>query len=111
MPLDQHSEGGHGERQPGLERGPHAVHDLLAMADERQHREHGLHQHPVLPLPARTPFQVSRIALGGMEAGLTQDNHALLKRPHEPLKGVIRNIGSGTRPRAHQAVWVQQQTA
>jgi hypothetical protein len=39
-----------------------------------------------------------------------QDNHALLTLPNEPLQGVIRAIGSGTRPRHHQAVLVQQET-
>ena len=37
MPLDQHIEGGHGEREPRLQRRPHAVHDCLEVADERQH--------------------------------------------------------------------------
>ena len=34
MPLDQHVEGGHGEREPRLKIRPHAVHDLLEVADE-----------------------------------------------------------------------------
>ena len=29
MPLDQHIEGGHGEREPGVEIRPDAMHDLL----------------------------------------------------------------------------------
>ena len=29
MPLDQHIEGRHGEREPRLKRGPHTVHDFL----------------------------------------------------------------------------------
>ena len=32
MPLDEHIEGGHGEREPGLEIRPHAMHDLLEVA-------------------------------------------------------------------------------
>ncbi len=42
MPLDQQIEGGHGEREPRLKIRPHAVHDPLAMTDERQHGEHRL---------------------------------------------------------------------
>src|SRR6266851_8689295 len=87
MPLDQYVEGGHGEREPGVERRPDAMHDLFEMADERQHREHRLHQHTVLPRAALTQFEIARIALGGMETGVTQDNHALLKLPNQPLKG------------------------
>jgi len=86
------------------------VHDLLEMADERQHREPGLPQHTVLPRTAQTQGKVGWIALRGMEAGIPQDHHALLKLPNEPLQGVSRTMGSGTRPRDHQAVLVQQQT-
>jgi len=32
MPLDQHIEGGHGEREPGMEILPYTVHDLLEVA-------------------------------------------------------------------------------
>ena len=31
MPLDQDIEGGHGEREPGVEIGPDAMHDLFEM--------------------------------------------------------------------------------
>ena len=30
MPLDEHIEGGHGEREPGVKIGPDPVHDLFA---------------------------------------------------------------------------------
>src|SRR5438045_9319516 len=36
MPLDQHIEGGHGERQARLKIRPAPMHHLFAMADERQ---------------------------------------------------------------------------
>ncbi len=74
MPLDEHIEGGHGEREPRLKIGPHTVHDPLEMTDQRQHGEHGLDEHTVFPLAALTQFEVGRIALGGMEGGITQDN-------------------------------------
>src|SRR5215467_14292543 len=51
MPLDEDIVGRHGKRQARLKIGPAPVHDLFEMADERQHREHRLHQHTVLPLP------------------------------------------------------------
>jgi len=75
VPLDQHIEGGHGERQACLKIGPAPMHHLLQMTHEREHREHRLHQHPVLPLPALTQFEVAGIALRGMEAGIAQDDH------------------------------------
>src|SRR6266436_2755183 len=110
MPLDQHIEGGHGERQARLKIPPASMHHLFKMADERQHRQHRLHQHAVLPLTALTQFEVGGLPLSGMEAGMTQDNHAFFELPNEPLKGVIRDIGGVTRPRHHQAVLVQQET-
>src|SRR5262247_2293253 len=60
VPLDQHIEGGHGERQARLKIGPAPMHHLLQMTHEREHRQHRLHQHPVLPLPALTQFQVAQ---------------------------------------------------
>jgi hypothetical protein len=38
-----------------------------------------------LPLAPLTQFEIRRIALGSMEASITQDNHLLLKLPNQPL--------------------------
>ena len=86
------------------------MHHLLQMADQRQHREHRLHQHPVLPLAALTQFEVGRIALRGMEAGVTQDNHPSVNVSNEPLKGVVRDIRGGTVPPHDQAPLIEEQT-
>src|SRR6266487_3518040 len=110
MPLDQRIEGGHGERQARLKIRPAPMHPLFEMTDERQHREHRLHQHAVLPRAPLTQFEIARIAFRGMETGITQDNHALLKLPNQPLKGVIRDIGRGTRPPHDQPPLIEQQT-
>src|SRR6266853_338623 len=109
MPLDQHIKRRHGEREAGLKVLPAPMHHLFEMADERQHREHRLHQHAVLPLAARTHFEIGGIALGGMEAGITQDNHPPVDLANEPLKGVIRDIGGVTRPPHDQPPLIQQQ--
>ena len=110
MPLDEHIESGHGEREPRLKIGPAPMHHLFQVADERQHREHRLHQHPVLPLPPLTQFEIGRIALGSMEAGITQDDHAAVDLPNQPRKRVLGDIGRATVPPHHQAILVQQQT-
>ena len=110
MPLHQHIEGGHGERQACLKIRPAPMHHLFQMADERQHREHRLHQHPVLPLAALTQFEIARIALSGMETVVTQDNHLVFALANEPLKGVIRDIGRGTRPSHDQPPLIEQET-
>src|SRR6266852_2306091 len=75
LPLDQHIEGRHGERQASLKIRPAPMHDSLEMADHGQHGEHRLHQHAVLPFAALTQFQVAWIPLRGMESGITEENH------------------------------------
>ena len=110
MPPDQYIEGRHSEREPGVEIRPHAVHDPLKMADHGQHGEHRLHQQAVLPLPALTEFEVGGIACRRMEGGIAQDNHTPIKLLNQPLKGVIRDIGGGTRPSHDQPPLIEQQT-
>ena len=110
MPLDEDIEGRHGEGQARLKIGPAPMHDLFEMADERQHREHRLHQHTVLPLPPLTQFEIGGIPLCSMEAGITQDNHPPIHLLNQPLKGVIRHIGRGTRPPHDQPPLIEQQT-
>ena len=80
------------------------------MTNERQHREHRLDEHAVLPLPALTQFQVAGIPLRGMEAGVAQDDHPPINLLNQPLKGVVRDIGGGTRPPHDQPPLVEQQT-
>src|SRR6266700_7469420 len=98
MPLHQDIEGGHGEREPRLKILPHAVHDVLEVADERQHREHRLHEHPVLPLAALTQFEIARIALGGMEASVTQNNHLFFALANQPVALHLTVVTSTTVP-------------
>ena len=53
MPLDQHIEGGYGEREPRLKIRPHAVHDFLEMALRHEVARlivwHGVSTRPVVP--------------------------------------------------------------
>src|SRR5438128_142849 len=110
MPLDEHIEGGHGERESGLEIRPAPMHDLLEVHDEREHREYRLYQQAVLPLATLTQFEIAWIAFCGMEAGITQDYHLFCKLLNQPLKGVIRDIGGRTLPRHDQPPLIEQQT-
>ena len=110
IPLDEDIEGRHGKGQARLKIGPAPMHDLFEMADERQHGEHRLDEHTVLPLAALTQFEVSRIPLGGMEGSITQDDHASVDLANQPLKGIIGDIGRGTVPPHHEAILVQQET-
>jgi len=85
MPLDEDIKGGHGEGEAGVEVLPDSVHDFLEMADHGQHGDHRLHEHALLPLAPLTQFQVAGIPLRGVEASITQDNHALFDLPNQPL--------------------------
>src|SRR5882762_3569391 len=107
MPLDQHVEGRHSEREARLKIRPAPMHHLFEMADERQHREHGLYEHTVLPLTALTQFEAGGIALRRMETGVAQDNHAPVDLANEPLKGLVCDIGGITRPPHDQAPLIQ----
>src|SRR5215470_879202 len=95
--------------RPVLRRGDGSNPGSLA-GDERQHREDRLHEHPILPLPALTQFEIRRIALRGMEAGITQDDHLLLTLPNQPLKRVIGDIGRAACPPHDQPPLIEQQT-
>src|SRR5262249_59698228 len=98
MPLDEHIVGRHGERQACLKIRPTPMHHLFQMADQRQHREHRLDEHAVLPHPALTQLQVAGVPLRGMEAGVAQDNHPPTNLLNQPLKGIIWDIGGVTGP-------------
>src|SRR5262247_2722288 len=110
MPLDEDIKGGHGEGEAGVKVLPDSVHDFLEVADDGQHREHRLYQHPVLPLAPRTQFEVGGIAFSRMESGITQDNHVLFELPNQPLEGIVCDISGGTVPPHDQPPLVEQQT-
>ena len=98
MPLHQHIEGRHGEREPGLEIRPDAVHDPLAMADHGQPGEHRFHQQAVLPRASLTQCEVGGIAFGSVEASIAQDEHASVDLANQPLQGVIGDMGCVPEP-------------
>src|SRR5437660_540359 len=93
MPLDEHIEGRHSEGEACLERRPDSVHDLLEMKHHRQHGEHRLHEHALLPLPPSAQFEVGRVPLSDMEGGIAQDDHASIDLANQPLEGIICDIG------------------
>ena len=107
MPLDQHVKCRHGEREACVKVLPDPMHDFLEVAHDGQHRQDRLHEDAILPLAALTQFEVGGIAFGGMESGITQDNHAFFELSNQPLKGIIRNIGGGTRPPYDQPLLIQ----
>jgi hypothetical protein len=109
MPPHQHMKSRHGERQVGLEILPDTVHHLLAVADQREHRQDGLAKHAIIPLPARTQFQMGGIPLRRREGGIAQDDHVLFKQPDERVKRGVMHIGHGTLPGDDQGELVQQQ--
>src|SRR5713101_9160176 len=98
------------KRESRLEIRPDPMHDLFEVAHDGQHRQDRLHEDAILPLPPSTQFEVGGLTLGRMEGGITEDNHPSVKWSNEPLKGVIRAIGGGTRPPHDQPPLIEQQT-
>src|SRR3989442_4386282 len=66
MPLDQHIEGGHGEREPGVEILPASGHDFLKVAHDGKHRQDRLHETAILPRPPASEFEGGRTPLSGI---------------------------------------------
>lgn len=110
VPLHRHVEGGHRVSQPHLEVVPLAVHHLLEVVDQSQHREHRLDHHPLVPRPARAEVEVLRVTSFGMKAGVAADSHLLLVAPDERLKDRVGDVGRVARPGYHQTRLVEQQT-
>ena len=59
-----------------------------------------LDRHTVLPLATLTQFEMARIALRGMETGVTQDNHLLFALANEPLKVLSATLAVAHTPRS-----------
>ena len=110
VPLNQQIERGDGERQAGQDVVHHAMTDLLEMTDQGQHRKHGLDQHAVVPGPARAEFEVGRIALGSVEAGIGQDDHAVLEPLNQGMKPGIVGVGRRAEPTDDFTPLIDQQT-
>jgi hypothetical protein len=79
---------------------------LLEMAHHSQPSEHRLDEYTVLPFGPPTQLQVGRIAFGGVESGVVQDDHAFVTLPHQPLECVMRNTCCDTVPPHPQPVLV-----
>ena len=94
-------------RDTRTEVGPHAMANLLAMADGGEHRQHRFHEHARVPGPTRTDCQVDGITRLRMETRISQDNHLALNLGHPGLKMRIVAIGGGTIPGTDQAPLVQ----
>jgi hypothetical protein len=98
IPLDEHIEGGHREREPGVKRRPEPAHDFREVANDGQHRQDRLDKETILPRAALTQCEVGGVTVRSLEGGIAQENHTAFKLSNEPLKGVICDIGGGTRP-------------
>lgn len=68
------------------------------MADQGEHGIDRFDQHPVVPGAPWTDLKVGRIALPGMEARVTQDQHPILKDLDQGVKQGIVDVGRCRRP-------------
>ena len=56
---------------------------FLAMEHRGEHRQHRVDQHPRIPGATRTDLHIGGIAGLGMETGIRQDNHPVVKLGHQ----------------------------
>jgi len=85
VPLNQHIEGGYGGTRAAPENTPSP--DASPSSNGQtsvKHREHRLHQHPVLPLSARTQFQVAGIPSAAWKPVSLRQSSA-----HQPAESAI----------------------
>src|SRR6478752_4145846 len=92
MPLDKEIKGSQRKGKPGLQCSPAAMRNFFEMTDATHHRKHGLHQHPGIPEPAITQFEITWIALFGMERRITQDDHLLFIGLNQGMESGIGGI-------------------
>jgi hypothetical protein len=111
LPLCQRMKGGRGARKQGMAIRPHSVHDLRAMADHGQPRQHRCNAYAIMPLAPLTACEVGRIPHCDMERGITQENHTVFTLLHEALKGIVCDSGRGTVPRDDHAVLLHHKTS
>lgn len=109
MPLNQQIEGGNGKGQPGLQVVDHPMHHLLHVTDQRQHGIHRFDQHAVVPGVARTDLEVGRIACVGMESGVPQNQHSILKDLNQGLEQHIVHMGRRAQPTDNAPHVIDQQ--
>src|SRR6266516_4345016 len=109
MPLNQHVECRHRERETCLEIGPYTVHYLLEVADYGEHRQDGLNEDAIIPLSTPTELEIRRIPVGRMKGGIAQHEHLVCHLPDKGLKSRVMDIGCATLPRHHQAEPIDQQ--
>src|SRR5712692_1994230 len=89
-----------GESESGLAIRPDSVHDLLEVADDREPGQDGGGEPAVVPRAALTPCAVDRVALRGMEGGVTQHDPVRCAPRPQGLTGLVCPMGGGTLPGA-----------
>lgn len=83
---------------------------LFEMAYSCQHVKLSLNKHTGIPLSTLTDLQIRRIAIFGMETGISQNDHLIDNLPDKRSEHRIIDVGSITSPSDNQAKFVQKQT-
>ena len=111
MPLHQNVEQRHRVTKATLEIGPDAVSNPFEVANRRQHRQDGFDQHPGIPLAAFAGFEVGRMPVFLVKAGVAEHKHLIGDAIDQGLKGgAIVDIGGGAVPANDQPQMVEQHT-
>ena len=86
------------------------VEQVLEVTDSRQHREDRFDQHPFVPSPLGTEFEILRDSGGRLEAGIGQSDGLSLEGLHQRQENLIVDVGRAPVPGNHFTTTVDQPT-
>lgn len=107
MPLRQDIEDRHREGYPAPQGRPRPMTELLEVADRREHRQDGLNHHPDIPGAPFARLHIRRIPRFGVEPGVGQDHHLVLKLADQTLERRIGGIRRGVIPGHNQPILIE----
>ena len=109
IPLRKDVERYHQIGKPSLEIVPDPVAHMLGMTHYRQHGQHSLHFHTLIPLASTTELEIVRVALCAVETGISQHDHTTIEALNQALEAAVMHICGVAIPSHHQSKVVQYQ--
>jgi hypothetical protein len=79
------------------------------MADQSEHRKHGLHQHALIPFSPSAELEIGWVSFRGMKSWVRQNDHLVLEAPDQTLEAGVTDIGGSAVPGAEQAQMIKHQ--
>jgi|TARA_B110000495_G_C22976532_1_gene573630 hypothetical protein len=93
MPLHEQIKGGYGKIEMGRKISPCPMAHLFDPTDSGQYEKDRFDEHTHAPRFWLAYFQIGRIAVLGLKAVVSQDDHLLFESPSHWLKDGIMDVG------------------